>query len=101
MRIPDDAIIAPEKIRDYLLVHQDRSDKSEFLAVAGFTRSNWRELEAAIRALAASQDARRSASTSYGNKWIVDGIITGPNGRTRPVRLVWLQEQNGSFRFVT
>jgi len=36
MRIPADAIIASEKLRDYLLVHQERSDKSAFLAVAGF-----------------------------------------------------------------
>jgi len=101
MRIPVDASIAPEKVRDYLLVEQERSDKSRFLAVAGFTQTNWRELEGAIRALAGSEDAQRGQTTPHGTKWIIDGIITGPNGRPRSVRLIWLEEPSGSFRFVT
>jgi hypothetical protein len=79
MRIPAEAIIAPEKLRDYLLVHQDRSDKSDFPAVAGETTG---------------------------------AICTRPSGHwrrqkmhdvapKRPVRLVWLQEHSGIFRFVT
>jgi hypothetical protein len=101
MRIPPDAIISPEKVRDYLLVEQPRDDKSKFLTSAGFKRSNWRELEAAIRDLAASVDAKPGSPTPHGKKWVIDGIITGPIGRPRTVRLIWLEEPNGIVRFVT
>src|SRR5438045_2056791 len=101
MRIPLDAIISPEKVRDYLLTLQPKDDKSKFLSAAGFTRGNWRELELAIRKLAASVDAKPGSFTPHGKKWVVDGIITGPNGRPCTVKLIWLEEPSGLIRLVT
>ena len=47
--IPKDAIIAEERIRDYLLVRQEEDDKSKFLALAGYSREDFWELVRDIR----------------------------------------------------
>ncbi|MGA2583844.1 MAG: DUF6883 domain-containing protein [Tepidisphaeraceae bacterium] len=101
MKIPPDAIIAPEKLTKYLLVPLPKSDKSRFLAKIGFNPHNWRELERAIRTVAASADALPGSFSPHGAKWLVDGIIEGPTGLTGRVRTIWLEESGGLFRFVT
>ncbi|HEV8604198.1 MAG TPA: hypothetical protein VGQ99_02455 [Tepidisphaeraceae bacterium] len=67
MRIPSDAIIAPEKLRDYFLTYQPKDDKSKFLLATGFTRDRWHELESAIRGLAASVDAKPGSTHALRN----------------------------------
>ena len=49
MIIPKDAIIAEEKIRDYLLTTLDVDDKSSYLALAGYSRDEYWELLRDIR----------------------------------------------------
>ncbi|HWF43581.1 MAG TPA: hypothetical protein VG537_02960 [Candidatus Kapabacteria bacterium] len=49
MIIPKDAIIAEEKIRDYLLKPQDKDDKSGFFGLAGYSREDYWELTRDIR----------------------------------------------------
>ena len=51
MKIPSDAIIAHEKLTQYLLVERPRNDKARFLAQAGFTLANPLDLEVALREL--------------------------------------------------
>jgi hypothetical protein len=48
MRIPEDAIIPDDKITRYLLIPKLRSDKSKFLAQAGFTQENPEALRAEL-----------------------------------------------------
>jgi hypothetical protein len=66
MKIPPDAIIAPEKLTKYLLVLQQSNDKSMFLAKAGFTLENPDALENAIRAAVQNHEASLQAETVYG-----------------------------------
>jgi hypothetical protein len=40
VKLPADALIAPEKLVNYLLVKQARGDKSAFLASAGYSAAN-------------------------------------------------------------
>ena len=49
MKLPADAIIAPEKLTRYLLVRQARGDKSAFLARAGYTLENADQLLGDLR----------------------------------------------------
>jgi hypothetical protein len=91
MKIPPDAVIPPEKLRDYLLAPRTRDDKSRFLAAGGFSRDQWTLLERAIRDLADAVEAQPARIPSpHGKKWIVDGILAGVSGMDRPVRLVWI-----------
>jgi hypothetical protein len=49
VKIPPDALVAPEKLTKYLLVRRVKDDKSRYLARAGFDLSNPQVLAAAIR----------------------------------------------------
>jgi hypothetical protein len=38
-------VVDPRKITQYLLVHQKKNDKSQFLAQYGYTQNNWQQLQ--------------------------------------------------------
>lgn len=102
MKIPSDAIIADEKLTDYLLVPKLRNDKSKFLAGAGFTPANPEALRNAIRALADQAEAVPEKVTEYGTAYHVQGKLLGPGKRTVSVVLVWFQRSaDNKFYFVT
>ncbi|MBE9189661.1 hypothetical protein IQ230_04635 [Gloeocapsopsis crepidinum LEGE 06123] len=102
MRIPEDAIIPEDKITRYLLVHKTRSDKSKFLAQAGFTQDNPKALREAIQSLVATGETIEDRSNEYGTFYQVSGQLTGVNGITLAVVTIWLQRQiDGKFQFVT
>jgi hypothetical protein len=102
MRIPADAHLPEEKIRDYLLVFQEERDKSRFLAEAGFDPSSWELLRDEIRRLSAEVEAEPGRPSPYGNKWYVEGKIKGPNGKEVSVLLVWMEPVDGGpIRFIT
>jgi len=49
MKLPPDAVIAPEKLVNYLLVKRARGDKSAFLASAGYSAANSQQLSRDLR----------------------------------------------------
>jgi hypothetical protein len=49
MKLPIDALIAPEKLTRYLLVKRVVGDKSDFLKQAGYALDNPMQLEEDIR----------------------------------------------------
>jgi hypothetical protein len=59
MKLPADAIIAPDKLTRYLLVRQIRGDKSAFLARAGYTIENADQLLDDLRTQLLPLDANR------------------------------------------
>ena len=102
MRIPADATIPLEKLTRYLLFPRPWDDKSQFLAQAGFLIDDPAKLEDALRHAAASYDAVEDGSNEYGTFYRVEGELTGPNGRSLLVVLIWLQwKLDGTFHFVT
>jgi hypothetical protein len=100
MIIPADAIIAVEKVRDYLLKPQVKNDKSGFLHLAGYTRENYWELMRDIRQLLPA-DASFQERRQYGEYYAVRGTIQGPNGRSLAVKTIWILDLEGNIRFVT
>jgi hypothetical protein len=102
MRIPADALIASEKFTSYLLVPQTRSDKSRYLARAGYTLENVERLIDDLRRQILPLDATLSRSTRFGNTYVIDGPLVGPNGERIHIRTVWLEHPlSGSAHFVT
>ncbi len=100
----DRAVIAREKIVDYLLSHDhpDGWGKARYFAGHGFTVEHWRELDEALRAHAREHDVIEEIDTLYGKKYIIDGPMASPKGRTGSVRAVWRIETDESVpRFVT
>ncbi|WP_414582358.1 DUF6883 domain-containing protein [Scytonema sp. PCC 10023] len=102
MKVPADAIIPDDKLTRYLLVYKARSDKSKFLAQAGFTQENPEALRAAISSLAESVEAVEDGTNEYGIFYRVEGDLNGINGVNLSVVTIWLQRQSdGKFQFVT
>ncbi len=101
MKIPPDALIPRAKLTKYLLVWQRKSDKSKYLARAGFTLENSEELEKAIRQIIESNEAFFDREGEYGIYYRVSGVLTGPL-RQSLVTTIWIiRYGEGLYRFVT
>lgn len=94
MKLPaaERAVIAPAKIRDYLLStsHPVGRFKAPFFASLGYTNANWPRLEEDLRDLAVSGDAELGKRSPYGQKYEIRGILRGPSGRSAGVLTVWI-----------
>jgi len=80
LRVPDDAVIPWDKLVRYLLVPRPRSDKSRFLAQAGFVADNPVDLLRAIRELAATSEAVADGENEYGVFLRVEALCQDPTG---------------------
>lgn len=102
MKLPEDTLIAQEKLMQYLLVFRKRKDKSQWLARAGYTPENWKILENDLREQILSTDARPTENTEYGQKYEIRGELVGPNGKSLAVCTIWMTESaTGRTKFIT
>ena len=63
LRLPADSVIAIEKMTDYLLRPRPENDKSQFMALAGYTHAHGDQLAADIRAQLLPLDAKFQETT--------------------------------------
>jgi hypothetical protein len=93
MRIPraEDAVIAPEKLRDYLLnpEHRRGATKARLLHAFGYRRDNWQQLEAELREQHLTQDAQQVAASEFGVRYEIRAPITTPSGRSLRMCSIW------------
>ncbi len=102
MRLPVDTRIAPEKLSAYLLRPREDHDKSGLLALAGYTARDAARLEQDIRTQLLPLEAVAAGEDAYGWKYVIQGNLTGPNGRSLPVLAVWMREKaTGMTKFIT
>ena len=102
MKLPLNTVIAPRKITQYLLRLRIEDDKSEFLALAGYTKDNADRLLSDLRTQLLPLDAELFDQTEYGPKYRIRGTLTGPNGRVLRVLTIWMKEDaTGETKFVT
>ncbi len=102
MRLPENTLIAPEKLCNYLLLFKKRNDKSRWLAKAGYTLENWQDLKEGLRKQILSIDAVFIEKTGYGQMYEIKGKLTGPNGSSIPVCTIWMIEaETGISKFIT
>jgi len=93
MKLPArDAIIPPEKMRDYLLspTHPDGHAKAEYLRRLGYSPNTFLQLETDLREQVLCRDAQPVRASLYGQKYEILGPLTGPNGSTGWVRTIWI-----------
>lgn len=101
MRIIGEVVIPPDKLSRYLLVWRSKSDKSQFLAQAGFTTQNTTDLDRALRRLVIENDAIPDRRDEYGEFVQIEGLLAGPSAALHVVT-VWIRPANDArFRFVT
>ena len=100
---PDRVIIDLRKIAEYLLSrsHPIGRGKARFFEGLGFSVMSPDVLALAFRQLVRQPTDVTSQDTGYGTKYIVEGVLLGPEGSAR-VRTVWIVEIGSDVpRFVT
>jgi hypothetical protein len=101
---PKTTIIAPEKLRDYVLnlSHPDGESKARFLRATGYEQEKWQKLEKDLRAQHLPVEAVPGKKSMYGTKYEIFAQLVGPNGKKRWIRSVWIIRTGESVaRFVT
>lgn len=102
MKLPSDAIIAIEKMTNYLLQWRPENDKSRFLAHAGYTEQHADRLASDIRQQLLRLEAEFEETTEYGEMYSIIGSLIGPNGRMLRVASIWMTESaTGQTKFIT
>lgn len=98
--LPQDTVIAEEKLTKYLLVPLPKDDKSKFLAQAGYTLDNWQQLKQDLRVQVLSQPAELIETNRYGRKYAIRACLRGVNGIELNILTIWMLT-NDTTRFVT
>ena len=102
MKLPSNAVIAPAKITHYLLHLLEQDDKSQFLALAGYSVANADRLLQDIREQLLPLEAELIGPVEYGTKYLIRGTLRGPNGSELRVVSIWITlETTGLTKFVT
>jgi hypothetical protein len=101
---PDAAVVTQEKIRDYLLnaAHSDNGGKAAFFISLGFKPQDSTALANAFRDLARAADISARSESIHGQKYILDGPLQSPSGKSPMVRTIWIVDRGEDIpRLVT
>jgi len=102
MKLPPDAVIAPEKLVNYLLVKRARGDKSAFLASAGYSAANSQQLSRDLRGKCSRKMRSPLQRTKFGQFYEIRAPLTGPSGTKLRIRSIWMKEHlSGVTKFIT
>ena len=96
MKLPNlqAAMVSEEKITGYLLstTHRDGRHKATFFLAFGFSADAWQVLAAALRKHAADYEVAKVENSPFGTRYVVEGALEAPDGRTPTIRSVWFIE---------
>ena len=70
-----------------------RRPQGGVLRPMGFTAEEWEILAGALRTLAATTEVAKQVDSPHGTKYIIDGPLATPIGKTPWVRTVWIIDQ--------
>src|SRR3990170_3092295 len=106
MRLPnaENAWVDQSKLRDYLLseAHPVGRSKARFFRETGFHEENMATLEQALLQISRTEEVATTATSAHGVKYVVDGSLVTPSGRTVRLRTVWIVDAGRDrARFVT
>ena len=106
MRLPnaDQAVIAPEKLRGYLLNprHRRGATKARVLLAMGYQATAWEKLEMDLRIQHLAVDIAQTSQSVYGQRFDIVAPLTGPNGSQVRFPSIWqIDAGNDIARFIT
>ena len=106
MNLPngDKAQVPQAKITEYLLslAHQDGRSKAQFFAHFGFTTAKWQQLATALQEHAQQNPISRIEDSPFGKRYIIEGAVNTPDGRSPHIRAIWFIENGAEIpRLVT
>ncbi|HEY8293608.1 MAG TPA: hypothetical protein VIG44_14045 [Thermomicrobiales bacterium] len=94
----DRATIAPDKILRYLLDPtnpRSRGKPALFFAL-GYTRETWERLRDDLLAHGRTYPVAETEQAGTATVYNVDGELTGPHQRSRPLRTIWRTDRRGA-----
>lgn len=98
------ALVARRKLTHYLLsgTHPAGQHKARWLQRYGFERGEAGRLEAALRSHASRCDVRHTHKSPLGTRYVIEGPLVAPDGRSPWVRAIWFVRSGEVVpRFVT
>jgi hypothetical protein len=100
---PDELIVEPEKITNYLLCasHPDGSSKAKFFSLLGFDVRHWKLLAKALVQHGCTQEIIEEVVTPFGMKYVVQCLLVTPDERNPCILSVWVAEHDKAPRLVT
>jgi hypothetical protein len=106
MKLPDveKAEVPSAKVVRYLLstTHRAGKSKAAFFMEFGFDPDRWEKLAAALKQHAMDNEIALEESTSFGTRYVIDGVLKAPDGTWLNVRSAWFIDDDGdSPRFIT
>jgi hypothetical protein len=106
MRLPgaDVAVVDERKITEYLLnpKHLDGASKAAFFESLGFRVEDWQDLATAFLIVARNWPVTELVESVHGRKYIIEGEIMSPTGKSAWVRTVWIVDEGAEIpRLVT
>jgi hypothetical protein len=91
-----------ERADPFSLTHDGDQDKANFFKRFGFTTEAWEILAQALRQRAAQHEIAKIEPSPFGNRYVIEGFLQTPSGRTPQVRAVWFIDTGETApRFVT
>ena len=98
------AIIEADKLRNYILspTHPTGRFKAAFFRELGYSVENWGVFEQHLREQILPLNAVKIEKSEYGQKFVIEGPMTGLTGKTVQVVTVWvILKGENSPRFIT
>ena len=100
MKLPNvgEAQIDREKITGYLLstLHPDGAGKAAFFSSFGFRADDWAAFARALQQHALRHDVLSVIESPYGKRYVVEGDLETPGGRSPTVRTVWIIDKGST-----
>ena len=106
MKLPgvENAKVGETKIVRYLLstTHRAGKSKAAFFMEFGFSAERWEDLDRALRQHAMDNEIALEQRTSFGTRYVIDGLLQAPDGRSLNIRAAWFIDNEGDApRFIT
>src|SRR5437763_657434 len=106
MKLPNakSATVPERKVTHYLLnpAHPAGGSKASFFLRFGFTATEWQRLAEALLRHACENEVVVTEKTSHGMRYVVDGPLIAPDGRSLNIRSAWyIHPDSDAPRFVT
>lgn len=98
------AVVSEQKITGYLLseTHLDGRHKARFFKAFGYSVDRWRLLADTLRQHIDDYEIAKTEISSFGTRYVIEGIINTPAGRSAALRSVWfIRNGEDQPQFVT
>lgn len=106
MKLPyrEFAYVPQSKLKDYLLseTHVVGRSKAKFFRMFGFDETNIDVLEHGLVEIAQTRDVKDELSSPHGKKYVIDGTLMTPIGKSVKIETVWIIDKGQDKpRFIT